>query len=164
MGAVATIRRDFEQGRALCEEALALQRELRNDEGAALALQNIARIHLRCKRLDEAGEHFWESVETARKLGYREILAYCLQGFAEIAAARAGAARAARLLGASDTLFEELGVSRLGDERETYEETVEHLRKSLGRDRFESEYAAGAGLPVEDAFELAGEPSEAEVR
>ncbi len=83
------------------------------------------------------------------------MFAYCLEGFAEIATAEGDLERAARLLGASDLLFDELGAVKMGDEKKTYEQTVEALRERLGEGAFESARAAGRALPLEEATRLA---------
>ena len=151
MGSVANIERRFELARTLGEEALVLQRELGNTEAATISLHNLGRIDLRTGRLAAAAELFRECLESALELEYRELIAYCLQDASEVAAARADPGRAARLLGAADELFAELGVIRFGDEAESSEETASALKAELGAEAFEEARAAGAEGMVEDA-------------
>jgi len=155
MGAVAKILRDYERGRALCEEALTIQREMGSGEDVALSLHNIARIDLASGRTAEAAELFRESLDAAYELGYREIIAYCLEGLAEVAHAHDDPERSVRLIGASERLFDELGVPIQDDERESQNRTVEALVDRLGDAAFEDARAAGRGLPLDEAIAYA---------
>ena len=137
----------------MCEEALELERELGSAEGTALVLHNIARIDLATGRPEEAARLFRESLEGAREIGYRELIAYCLEGLGELAA-EADPERAARLIGASEALFDELGVPIQDNEGESYARTLETLKQTLG-EGFEPARRAGAGLSGDDAIESA---------
>jgi predicted ATPase/class 3 adenylate cyclase len=159
MGAVANIQHDYELGRQLGLEALELQREFGNIEAATITLHNLARIDLRTGRLAEAADLLHQSLDGSRQLEYRELIAYCLEALAELAAARGDDDRAARFLGGSEALFAELGVPMFADEAETYEETVRALRTHLGESRFEAARASGRAAPLDqtlsDALEFA---------
>jgi predicted ATPase/class 3 adenylate cyclase len=151
MGAVANVQRRFQLGRRLGEEALALQRDLGNSEAATISLHNIGRIDLRTGHLADAAELFRESLESACELDYRELIALCLEACAELATADDEPARAARLLGAADSLFDELGVIKMGDEAESYEETVRALVEHLGEPAFEAARTEGRALTLDEA-------------
>ena len=124
------------------------------NEDVVLILHNIARIDLATARLDDADRLFRESLEEARAIGYREIIAYCLEGLGEIAFANEDLDRAARLIGASEGLFDELGVPMQDNEGESYARTVEELRESMGA-AFETARREGQQLSSGDAIELA---------
>ena len=155
MGAVANIQRDYERGRALCEEALVIHRDMGSNEDVVLIQHNIARIDLASGREAEAAELFRTSLEGATEVGYREIIAYCLEALGEIALARGEPERSARLIGASEALFDELGVPMQDDERETQAQTVAALAGRLGAEAFEAARAAGRSMPPEEAIALA---------
>jgi tetratricopeptide (TPR) repeat protein len=164
MGSVANIERRFDLARSLGEEALALQRELGNSEAATISLNNLARIDLRTGRLASAAELFRQCLESALELEYRELIAYCLQGSSELATAHDDPDRAARLLGAADALFDELGVIRLGDEAESHEETLETLEAQLGKQALEEARAGGQAATLDEAVAEALELLEAPQR
>jgi predicted ATPase/class 3 adenylate cyclase len=162
MGAVANIQQDYERGRRLCEEALQLERELGSTEGTALTLHNIARIDLATGRPEEARRGFRESIEGATEIGYRELIAYCLEGLGELAAAAGDPRGAARLVGASEGLFDELGVPMQDNEGESYARTVEALGAALGEEEFARLRLEGRELGPAEAVELAlGQPNRA---
>jgi predicted ATPase len=155
MGAVANMQGNYDRGRRLLEEALALQREHDDDEGAAVSLHNLARVDLRTGRVEPAAARLRESLEIVERLNYREVIAHCVEGFAEICTSRGDPVLGATLLGASEALFDDLGVVMLGDELEAYEETVETLRGALGDATFALERAAGRSMPIEEAIAAA---------
>jgi len=150
MGAVANMRGDYDEGRRLGGEALALQRESGNVEAATVSLHNLARIDLGTGRLAAAADLLHQSLDAARPLEYREIIAYCLEACGELAAALQDHDRAARFLGSSDALFAELGVPMSADDAESSERTARALEEELGAKRFEAELAAGRAAAVAD--------------
>jgi hypothetical protein len=159
MGAVANIQGDYELGRRLGLEALALQREFGNTEAATISLHNLARVGLRTDRLVEAADLLHQSLEDSRQLEYRELIALCLEACGELAAARGDHDRAARFLGGSEALIAELGISMFADDAESYEETVAAVRTHLGESGFEAARASGRAAPLDqilgDALEFA---------
>ena len=66
------------------------------------------------------------------------MLGYCLGGAAELAAGAGDDERAARLLGASQAVFESIGVPIQGDEATTQQRLTGELRAALGDDAFDA--------------------------
>jgi non-specific serine/threonine protein kinase len=62
---------------------------------------------------------------------------------------------ATRLVAVAERLNEERGERFLLPHRESYEQTVDRLRRQLGSDRFNAEHAAGRGWPIDQALECA---------
>jgi predicted ATPase/class 3 adenylate cyclase len=159
MGAVANLRGDYDVGRQLTEEALELQRECGNTEAATISTHNLARIDLRTGRPAAAADLLHQSLDAAGQLDYRELIAYCLEACAELAVARQDYDRAARFLGRSEALFDELGVPMGAEEKESYEKTAQALSEELGEQRLETELAGGRASAVAeivaDAMEFA---------
>jgi predicted ATPase/class 3 adenylate cyclase len=159
MGAVANMQGDYELGRRLGLEALALQLESGNTEAATISQYNLARTDLQTGRFAEAADLLHQSLDAARHLDYRELIAYCLEACGELALARHDHRRAALFLGSAEGVFAELGVPMPADETETYQETLATLRDQLGEQQLEGELAAGRATPVEqvvaDALEFA---------
>lgn len=154
MGAVANLRRDFERGSELLREALVLQRAVQDHDGAAISAHNLARAELQLGRAAAAAGLFAEALESAGELGYRELIAYALEGIAAVGAAVGEGARAALLAGAGRAMLAELGVALAADDAAAHERALDLLRDRLGEDVLERELARGAGLSVEEAVEL----------
>jgi predicted ATPase/DNA-binding SARP family transcriptional activator len=155
LGAVANYQGDYERGRPLVEEALALHREFGAKDDIAMTLHNLGSVAVQEGRYSDGAALLHESLEMSRDIAYKEQAAYTLSRLAELASLQDDRERAARLLGAADAVFEDLGVPLYGDERDIYERTVEDLRSHLGDDAFESKRSEGRALGIERAIEQA---------
>jgi predicted ATPase len=155
MGAVANYQGDYERGRPLVEEALALHREFGAKDDMAITLHNLGSVAVQEGRYSDGAALLHESLELSRDLAYREQAAFTLARLAQLASAQDDRERAARLLGAADAVFEDVGVPLYGDEKEIYERTMAGLRSHLGEDKFESKRSEGRALGLERAIELA---------
>ena len=90
-----------------------------------------------------------ESIALARRLGYREVLAYCLGGLAELAELEDDPERAATMLGASEHLFRDIGAALDPEEVQSQERIAAFLDGSLGTERAQELRAAGAALDLD---------------
>jgi DNA-binding winged helix-turn-helix (wHTH) protein len=104
-------------------------------------------------RTDEGRAALTESVALARRLGYREVLAYCLGGLAELAVLEEDAERAATMLGASEHLFHEIGAALDPEEMESQERIEGFAGERLGPARVEELRGAGAALTLDELLE-----------
>ena len=145
----------LDEAAQLYEEAVELCRASGRAEQLTISLFNLGRVSMLQGRHEAAAGWFERALETARELGYREMIAYCLKGIGEVLTARAGCEQAARLLGASDRLFLELGAHVESSEQATYEVTVEQLKDALGDDAYSSAHAEGKGMSLDQALALA---------
>ena len=94
-----------------------------------------------------------ESIAIGRRLGYREVIAYCLGGLAELAMIEQDAARAAAMLGASERLFSEIGASLSPDEAQTQERVTEYVVAELGPKRTEELRAEGSATALDELLD-----------
>ena len=74
----------------------------------------------------------------------------CLGGLARVAAAQGRPERAARLLGASAALREEMGATLTPIVREDHDHASNEARSALGEEAFEAAYSAGRAMPFEE--------------
>uniref|UniRef100_A0AAU2JJK7 Winged helix-turn-helix domain-containing protein n=1 Tax=Streptomyces sp. NBC_00049 TaxID=2903617 RepID=A0AAU2JJK7_9ACTN len=119
---------------ALMLAELGYTAELGGDAPAALALQE-------------------QGLAIARIVGDPRALALALEGLAG-ALARAGrSAPAAALLGAADAARRSTGAPLPAAERGDVDRTAAAARAALGGGRFDTEFARGAALPAETAYE-----------
>ena len=145
----------LDEGARLYEEAVEVCRASGRDEQLVISLFNLGRVSTLQGRYEAAGDLFEQALGAARELGYREMIAYSLKGIGEVRAHGGEPEAAARLLGASDRLFAELGAHVEATEWETYERTVEHLEEELGDDAYAAAHAEGQALPLEQSLALA---------
>ena len=145
----------LEEAEKLYAEAVALCRASGRAEQLVISLFNLGRVSLLQDRPEPAAVWFKEALEAAVDLGYREMIAYALKGIGEVQAARGEAEPAARLLGASDRLFAELGAHVEASEQATYERTADELRSTLGDEAYDAAHAEGQAMPLEESLTLA---------
>ena len=154
LGAIENMRHEPEAAVRYYDEAVELQRQIGANDNLAISLHNVSRSLITLGRLEEARAALEESIALARRLGYREVIAYCLGGLAELAMVEEDPERAARALGAAQTLFAEVGVAIDREEVETQEKIRSYAVERLGQDRADELVAAGAGTSVEELIVL----------
>jgi predicted ATPase/class 3 adenylate cyclase len=106
---------------------------------------------IRLGRWREARADASESILVASRVGWRENVAYCLVALAAVAVASNEVDRAARLLGQSDRLAEDVRLEFAEYAEQIRAETREALRSSLRGDQLDSLLAEGRVWSVDDA-------------
>ena len=131
--------------------ALALARAAGDTEVIALALARLGIAAAHERRLDEASEHLTEAVEHARALGFPETAAWCCEGLALVAAELGDVVRAARLLGAAESLRRAGGGVVQPAEAAAREASLVAIHRALPEEQAQAALEAGRGLSLEDA-------------
>ena len=153
LGTIAHMRGDHATAVRYYAEAIDASREAGDEDGAAVNLHNLGRAELALGRTEQGLEALRESLAIGRRLGYREVIAYCLAGLAELAMIEQDAARAATMLGASGALFSEIGASLSPDEAQTQERITAFLGAELGAERADELRVEGAAMPLDDLLD-----------
>jgi predicted ATPase/class 3 adenylate cyclase len=156
VGAVAQQQGATAEARAALTEALELARELGDKESIAATLGGVAEL-----ALDEDGHDLdlewvlssvYECLRLSRELGNPSWVCGCLDLLSR-ALVRAGSPHAAaRILGASEAMREEVGVPLVPVEASAHEERRESLRHSLGIEEFERLHADGRSAPLDEVL------------
>ncbi|HET9244114.1 MAG TPA: BTAD domain-containing putative transcriptional regulator [Gaiella sp.] len=154
MGYQALVEGDHERAIGLSEQALALYETLGQQEEMLAPLLNLGLAVLSEGRHREAHDVFRRGLELAQNLGYTDIIVYCLEAHAAVLAPDEPR-KATTLLGAAEAAAEANGLRLEPLERELHERTVESVRVGLGADTFGAVHAAGRGLELHQAVELA---------
>lgn len=116
LGVAASSRGRHDEAVAFLDEALELTRRAQNPITECSILFNLGRA---CIELDDTGRGrrlIQDALRIASQLGYRELVAHCLLGLADIAAAEGETPLARELLDACDYLASTLGIRFAGDE------------------------------------------------
>lgn len=142
---------DHSGAAALLEEGVALRRELGDRAGAAHALKDLAAVARSQGDVARAAGFLGESLSLFAELNVGWGVAACLEIAAGLAAAQRQFERAARLLGAAEVLREDVGVPLSAAERVQYDQDVASIRSRFGDTPFKAAWAAGRGLPPEEA-------------
>jgi tetratricopeptide (TPR) repeat protein len=136
-------------------EVVAIVRRERDGANLAGALTNVAAYALTLGDLAQARAAAREALELGRGLG-KTLNAMCaLQHLGSVRAREGEPVRAARLLGASNALYQEFGLAREFTEQSLYDGTIALLGPALGEDALRRHLAAGAALPLAAALEEA---------
>jgi hypothetical protein len=118
-------------------------------------LASLGLFALDAGRIDEAGAHLSEAVTAFDTLGNQAVLARTLDHVALLAARANQPAAAIRLLGATTTLRQQVGVSARLAEQIVVDEALKTARKNLTPDRFKDAWAEGIRMTRDQAVQHA---------
>ena len=155
MGDLLAREGDYERAIAFFEESLAIG-EARGDlDRRARAYTNLAWANQGRGALDRARHFYRRGLEAANEIGLVESQLWALFGLGELAAETGDARTGARLVGRARELALRLGAAEEYLALEVEWRTAARLESALGPELLASELAAGAGMSLEDAIELA---------
>jgi predicted ATPase/DNA-binding SARP family transcriptional activator len=150
LGRVAFDTGRLDEGMRRVGEGMTLSARLNDPLGRALCLALIGRYHLLIGDAEGAAPYTREAVQRFRDTDFWLWSMVGVFEHARVLAARGRWEASAKLLAATQWILP----SRLPDRRD-HEATVETVRHELGSDRFESAWAQGLTLGIDDAFRLA---------
>ena len=152
LGVVAGAQDEHDRATAYHEEALDVWRRLDHPWGVPAALRDLADEALCRGDAAAALPLYRESLGRWRLLGEKLHVAGSLLGPATVALESGQAERAARLLGASAALHEEIGAVPPAVLPGDLGNGPERARAALGEEAFAAAWAAGRAFSVDDAF------------
>jgi predicted ATPase/class 3 adenylate cyclase len=140
----------------LLEQSLALFRDVGDRWGIAWSLGNLGRVAHARGDYGRAAALFEESLAHCRDLTDRQQgIAYALYYLGVVARDLRQAERAARLLGAAESIRDTIGASVSPADRAEHERHTNTLRSTLGEERFAALRSAGRAMSLEQAIEYA---------
>jgi predicted ATPase/DNA-binding SARP family transcriptional activator len=154
-GDVALTVGDYGRAEPLFVESLGLLRTLGDTANIARSLFNLGAVDLMVGRFTSAAERFSESLALSDEAGDKEDLAWCLEGLAGLSAATGVGDRAALLLGAAQSLLEQMGGDFKPFERRLHETSRDRASALCGADEFATLAERGASLGLAEVVELA---------
>jgi len=155
LGLVAKDQGDGARATDLYEDSLALKQRGDDVWGLAFVLCAMGQaVHEQGDNV-RAQALFTESLTLHRELGGALYAMDCLEGLAHIAVAQGQPGRAARLVGAADTLRAASGAPLPPPDQAGYDRLVTAVRAALSEESFAAAGAAGAALSLEQAITLA---------
>jgi predicted ATPase/class 3 adenylate cyclase len=143
LGAVATAEGNYAAARVLYAESLAIRQELGDKLGIANTLCGQGYVAWREGDAEGADTLCAASLEVYRSLENRRGIAAALYALAFSAAQQRRHERAARLLGAADSLRQRLGFALQTHERADFARCIAATRKALGTENYAAIHAAG---------------------
>jgi tetratricopeptide (TPR) repeat protein len=154
LGALVLDGGDIQGAQVLLDESLVLCRRLGERWVSTLALNVLAALALRRGDWDRARTVIRESLVRYRDVGNPVGMANCLEVLA-VAAAEREPLLAARLFGAGAAAHEMTGSPRPALVDRDCERALAHLRSVLGEGTSAVVFAAGRGMALQDAVDLA---------
>jgi predicted ATPase len=151
LGSLALRRGDYERAAALLQEAVPLARAVGDNQSVAYVLANRGEAELGLGRGDAAKKAFAESLDLFLDAGHKAGFPLPLAGLADIARAEGRFLKAARLLGAVESLREAVGIPLEPFRRADHDRAVAALGAALGAEAFAAAWAEGRAMPPERA-------------
>ena len=155
LGDLALSTGEYERAGPLFEESHALLRSRGDTANIARSLFNLGAVDLMLGANGAADTRFRESLELARTADDKEDLAWCLEGFAALAASDGDGVRAATLLGAAGALLARIGADHKPFERRLHESTESATRAACDPRAFEDAMSQGASMSMDEIVDSA---------
>lgn len=158
LGILAHSQGDYERAAILYEEGLEIFRELHYTIGLVSSLFELGCIVQGQRDSEQASMLFTESLALAQEAGDKETPAYDLAGLGGVAVARGRPEQAALLFGASESIFNALGIGIFSSFRHCladYNRWVGATSSQLGEAAFNKARAEGAAMSTEEAIKYA---------
>ena len=145
-------RGNYERAKTLGMQSIALSREMEDKWQLAMVVGWVGLLAVWSgEDHDLAERSLEEALALDRELGNWAYGAYCLEGFAGLAAKRGHGARAARLWGAAEALRTNIGAPLPPDARLLYEPIMGAACAQLGEAAWEAAFAQGSAMSPEEA-------------
>jgi predicted ATPase/class 3 adenylate cyclase/DNA-binding CsgD family transcriptional regulator len=148
---IALARGDLPMARSYADETVALTTGV----GQAVALVARARVAIAQEEPEQAERDAHDALAVAVAVDAHVTTPDALECLAAVANAAGSHRQAARLLGAADALRHSMGIVRYKVYDAGYQTMITSLRDGLGDSAFETAWADGAGLTVEEAVAYA---------
>ena len=155
LGEVARAAGDYDAARAFYERSLTISRDVGSPSGIAIALGNLGAVSLHHGKHTEAAMLAREALVQQRKLGHKRNISATLGVLVGVGMAEGKPQRAARLLGAAEALRDTAGVLVGRADRAEHDRQVASVRGAMDKDTFESAWAEGRAMTLEQAIEYA---------
>ena len=116
---------------------------------------NLGCVYLHQERLAEAREMLTSALHEYREENDEAGMAYCVNGFAALAAVEKAPVRAAKLFGAAAAILDRLGITLDPDDQLDWDRYTAVARRQIERARFDRAFQEGRALSVDQAGAIA---------
>jgi tetratricopeptide (TPR) repeat protein len=155
MGMEESVQGNYEVAKQLFEDGLKIFRRLRNRNFQTVLTSELGHIARRTEDINQAKNIYKETLRTWQDLGNRAAISHQLECFGFLAIAEEEPQRAIKLFGAADALREKIQAMMTDYERAEYEPAVAQARSFLTEEKFNSLWAEGRAITIEEAIQLA---------
>jgi len=155
MGMDERVHGNYATAKQLFEDGLIIFRRLRNRNFQMVNTSELGHIARQTGEIAHAKKIYQETIKGWQDLGNRAAIANQLECFAFIAMVEEEPQRTAKLLGAAEALREKISSPMTDFEQIEYNQSVAQLRNMLPEAEFNSLWAEGHALTMEQAIRLA---------
>ena len=155
MGNLAYDEEDFGESSVLYRQAISIFRETGSQIGEAVYLANLGRVQLRLGELMDAKDYLTQGLKITSQLRDRGQIVFGLWSFSQLNYEAESYERAALLLGASDSLRDEIGSTLSSSAIEEHNVLLQAVQTALGDEAFQAHYTRGRTLNWDDAVAYA---------
>jgi predicted ATPase len=155
LGYTLALAGDCEPAAALLDKGVALFTELGETTWTQVAFRYQGLLALLDERIDEAEPLLRTSLMKGREKAPQWEVAHWIEELAAVAAAKGETMRAAKLWGATDSLFEKLGLAILEENRQVREQFRDDVQGSPDSDSRAEAWAQGHAMTLEQAVAYA---------
>jgi predicted ATPase/DNA-binding CsgD family transcriptional regulator len=145
----------YDAARARCEECVALARQSNDEWGLAISIGTQGELALEMGDHEAARSHLQASIGLLAKLNDGSSVAYRLDGFARLAAARSDPGRALTLAAAAAQVWKRSGAVAVPHWRRRVDESVARCRRVLSPSTATAAEALGAAMDTAEAVAYA---------
>jgi non-specific serine/threonine protein kinase len=150
---------DHNQAQALVTESLTICRALADTQGMTRALLLLGYLALDRHDLAVAGAHFGEALTLSAELNHPYVIAYSIEGLADVAAAQGLALQAVRFSGAATALRKTSGATAAAPLQARHTRYLEQVRQALTPEAYAAAWAEGQMLtPAQVMVEVQRHP------
>jgi predicted ATPase/class 3 adenylate cyclase len=159
LGYTCALAGNYERAAALLDEGIALFTELGETTWTQVAFRYQGLLALLDGRTDEAESLLQTSLMEGREQAPQWEVAHWMEELAAVAAAKGETLRSAKLWGATDALFEKLGLATLEENRQVRERFRDEVQESPESDSRAEAWAQGHAMTLDQAvaYALTGE-------
>jgi tetratricopeptide (TPR) repeat protein len=154
-GVIALHRKDYDETRALIENAVNGYRETGASFNVIIAKSNLAHMERELGNYSTALDIYRETITAFRDVAQTGAVAHQLECFGFVSLAQDQIERALQLFAAADALREKGGTPMTPDEQVYFDEQLRSLREKLDPRRYESIWSTGRHLSMEQAVQMA---------
>ncbi|HKP51143.1 MAG TPA: tetratricopeptide repeat protein [Chloroflexia bacterium] len=155
LGLLSHTQGDYANARAYLEESLAIDRKLNDQDAIATSLGNLGAVELDTGNYQEAQRLVLESVELFHRVGDKHGVADSLENLVGVTARLGRPMEAAVLGGAAEALRDEIATPLSPAESARYETHLAVARAQLDGDAWQSAWAEGRGMGLEQVVAYA---------
>ena len=150
LGTIALASGQYDRAVDLGEQGLQILRDLK-DKDLAAAIDTVARAALYGGRTQRAAALYQEGLNVSWRAGDRELIAFCLEGIALVAATEGKMERAGTLYGAGEALRTAVGATLSPSEAPLHRESLDAVKTALGQESFARTWDLGSHMDVDTA-------------